>query len=83
VRDRHLAAIEKLDAQGRIHFAGPLRDAEGKPRGSVVILEAPDLAAARALAEADPYRSEGVFEQVEVYESAVIFPRRPAPAPNS
>ena len=26
VRDRHLAAIEKLDAQGRIHFAGPLRD---------------------------------------------------------
>ena len=76
VRERHLAALEKLDADGRVRFAGPLRDAAGRPCGSVVVIEAEDLAAARALAESDPYRREGVFEQVEVYESAVVFPRQ-------
>jgi uncharacterized protein YciI len=76
VRDRHIEAIEKLDAQGRIVFAGPLRDDTGSPCGSVIILEAEDLAAARAIAESDPYLVEGVFESVDVHESLAVFPRQ-------
>jgi hypothetical protein len=75
VRDRHIASLEGLEAQGRIVYAGPLRDASGKPSGSVIIFEAEDLATAKELAKNDPYTSEGVFERVDVYESMQVFPR--------
>ncbi len=75
VRERHLAELEKLEAQNRILFAGPLRDESGSPCGSVVVIEAESLAAARAISDADPYVVEGVFERVDVYESMAVFPR--------
>jgi uncharacterized protein YciI len=34
--------------------------------GSMLIIEAADLAAARAFAAADPYQAAGVFESVDV-----------------
>ena len=74
-REAHLARFEKLEAEGRIRFAGPLRDAESNPCGSAVIFEADDLAAARAWANADPYMVEGVFERIEVFETAPVFPK--------
>ena len=49
VRDRHLGHIEALDREQRIHFAGPLRDDAGAPCGSVIVMEAESLAAARAI----------------------------------
>jgi len=73
-REEHLAHIRALDAEGRIVFAGPLLDEAGNPRGSVVIVEAPDLSAARAIAEGDPYRTRGIFEAVEVFETRRVFP---------
>jgi uncharacterized protein YciI len=75
VRDQHIAHLEALDAEGRILFGGPLRDENGSPCGSVIILEAADLASAREIAESDPYLTEGVFERVDVHESMVVFPR--------
>ena len=36
-----------------------------------------------ALAEADPYRSEGAFQQLDVYESAIVLPRHSSPDPKS
>jgi uncharacterized protein YciI len=41
----------------------------------VVVFEADDLEAARALAESDPYVKAGVFERLEVRETRVVFPR--------
>ena len=38
------------------------------------------IAAARAWAEADPYLVEGVFERLEVFETAAIFPKGAAGA---
>lgn len=73
-RDQHLAHLSGLDQAGRIRFAGPLIDAEGKPRGSMIVLEAPDLAAAREIAEGDPYLSHGIFTGVEVFETKQVFP---------
>ena len=74
-REKHLAHIEPLDQAGRIRFAGPLVDEEGNPCGSVIILEAEDLAEARRIAESDPYLLEGVFESVEVHGTKAVFPR--------
>lgn len=74
-RDAHLAGLEPLSAAGRIRHAGPLRDADGNPCGSLVVFEAESLAAARAQAAADPYVVEGVFESHEVFETVKVFPK--------
>lgn len=74
-RPAHLAGLEALAAQGRIRHAGPLIGDDGQPLGSLVLFEAPDLAAARAIAARDPYVTEGVFARHEVRETRVVFPR--------
>lgn len=74
-REAHLAGLEPLAAAGRIRHAGPLRDAEGSPCGSLVIFEAESLDAARRQAASDPYVVEGVFASHEVFETAVVFPK--------
>ena len=74
VREKHLAHISALDRAGRIRFAGPLIDAEQNPCGSVIVLEAESLAAAREIAENDPYLLEGVFSGVEVFGTKAVFP---------
>jgi uncharacterized protein YciI len=74
-RPAHLAGLEPLAAQGRIRFAGPLLAPGGTPVGSVIVLDAPDLASAQAVAERDAYATQGVFASWEVFQSAVVFPR--------
>jgi uncharacterized protein YciI len=74
-RDAHLANLQRLADDRRVTFAGPLRDAEGLPCGSVVVFEAADLESARRIAETDPYTLEGIFETVEVFETLQVFPR--------
>lgn len=73
-RPAHLARIETLDRAGRVRFAGPLLDPAGQPCGSIVIFEATDLAAARAVAEADPYVMFAVFASWELHEIRQVFP---------
>ena len=75
VRPAHLAGLEPLAAAGRIRFAGPMLGEAGAPKGSVIVLEAPDLASARAIAARDAYATQGVFERWEVFETTVVFPR--------
>ena len=74
-RPAHLAGLEELAAQGRIRFAGPLLAVGGAPVGSLILLEAPDLESARAIAARDAYATQGVFERWEVFETMVVFPR--------
>ena len=64
VRPTHLDYwAEKGDG---VILAGPLLDADEKPCGSTLIVEADSMEAARALAEGDPYYKEGVFGSLEV-----------------
>lgn len=65
-RPDHLAHLQALNADKKLAFAGPFLDAEGKPNGSMVVLDAPDMDAARTLADADPYAKAGLFEKVEI-----------------
>ena len=62
-RDAHLAHIR---ASGAITQAGPLLDAEGGMCGSLLIMEAADLAEVEAWCAADPYSQAGLFERVEI-----------------
>jgi uncharacterized protein YciI len=64
-RDAHLAFLAEHAAQ--VKLGGPFLDAAGeKPVGSMLIVEAPDAAAAEALLARDPYAIAGLFASVEV-----------------
>ncbi|MBZ9776253.1 YciI-like protein [Mesorhizobium sp. CO1-1-8] len=65
-RPEHIAFLEGLNGDKKLAFAGPFLDTEGKPNGSLVVVEAPDLAGAQALSAADPYDKAGLFESVEI-----------------
>lgn len=73
-RGDHIAYRKGLGAA--MALAGPLLGADDQPVGSVVILEADDEDAARALASADPYVATGVFELASVrhYRIAAMKP---------
>ncbi len=62
-RPDHLAFLESLgDA---LKFAGPFLGEDGKPCGSLVMVEAADKEAALVIAGNDPYAKAGLFSAVE------------------
>ena len=65
-RPEHLAHLNRLNEEGKLAFAGPFLGEDGKPTGSLVVVKADTMEAARALAEADPYAKAGLFANVEV-----------------
>jgi uncharacterized protein YciI len=62
-REAHLAHVR---GSGKTRIAGPLTDAAGEVCGSLLIVEAGDLAEAEAFSAADPYRRAGVWSSVEI-----------------
>ncbi|OQM77135.1 YciI-like protein [Manganibacter manganicus] len=65
-RPDHLAFLGKLNDENKLAFAGPFLDAEGKSNGTLSVIEAADLEAAKAIAASDPYARAGLFENVDV-----------------
>ncbi|WP_339861551.1 YciI family protein [Paremcibacter congregatus] len=65
IRPSHLAYAE---SEGCVVLAGPLLTdgADPKPRGSMLIIEAKDRAAAEAFAAEDPYAKAGLFAAVTI-----------------
>lgn len=64
-RDAHLAFLAGHAAH--VKLGGAFLDAAGeKPIGSMLIVEAEDEAAARALLAGDPYGQAGLFASVEL-----------------
>ncbi|MBO0663656.1 YciI family protein [Jiella sp. MQZ9-1] len=63
-RPTHLAFLTGLgDA---LKFAGPFLGDDEKPNGSLVVIDAETLDAAKATAAEDPYAKAGLFESVDV-----------------
>jgi len=62
-REAHLAYVR---GSGVAKLGGPFLDEAGGMAGSMLIIEADDLAAAKAFSAADPYLTAGVFESVDV-----------------
>lgn len=63
-RDEHLAYIE--GARDRILLIGPLLSEDDKVAGSLFLIEADDLATAKAFVENDPFAKAGLFDSVTV-----------------
>ncbi|HVW91699.1 MAG TPA: YciI family protein [Devosia sp.] len=64
VRPTHLKHLEALG--DRVLFAGSFQSQAGQPTGSLVVIEAPDLASATQTFESDPFVTQGVFANWEI-----------------
>lgn len=63
-RPAHLAYFDSLgDA---VKLGGPFLNEEGKPFGSLIIIEAESLEKAKEIAQNDPYVKAGLFATQEV-----------------
>ena len=70
-RPKHLVWLEA--AAPRLRYVGPLLDEAGHQRGSIVVTEQPDLAAARAFAQGDPFWEADVFATQTVHAFREVF----------
>ncbi len=75
VREEHLKGLQALQDAGKLVVAGPIRNAEDKPAGTVAIFESDNLENAKTLMSRDPYIREGVFETWTVEPYLVVFPK--------
>ncbi len=64
-RAAHLAYVAQT---GCVLQAGPLLDAQGAMAGSLIVLDLPDIEAAKAWGAGDPYAQAGLFESVRLQE---------------
>jgi uncharacterized protein YciI len=54
-------------------YGGPRLGEDGQPKGSVLVIEAADLARARLIFEADPYALAGLFAEMTVEPFRQVF----------
>ncbi|MFZ6046399.1 YciI family protein [Pseudomonas sp. CR3202] len=79
-RPAHLARLEQLKAEGRLVLAGPHPAVDSNDpgsagfTGSLIVAEFESLEAARAWADADPYRAAGVYAEVVVKPFKKVLP---------
>ena len=70
-RPRHREYLRSLLERGQLHGSGPWAD----DSGALIIYEAPDEAAARALLAADPFsQSPGIITDVQLREWNRVLP---------
>jgi uncharacterized protein YciI len=63
-RQAHLAYAGGFG--GQMKLGGPLLDANGEMAGSLIVMEAADLAEAEAFSADDPYTKAGLWERVDI-----------------
>lgn len=80
VRPAHIARLQTLQDVGRLLLAGPfpaidaIDPAAAGFTGSLIVAEFSSLAEAETWAQADPYLTTGVYEQVTVKPFKKTFP---------
>ena len=62
-RERHLAWV---GGTGMLKLGGPFLDEKGDMAGSLMIVEAEDLAAAKRFNAEDPYTAAGLWASVDI-----------------
>lgn len=70
LRPAHLDHVRRYVPGGHVVLAGPLTDGAG----SLLVVRFDSIEEARAMADADPYKTGGVFESVEIHPFLDVFP---------
>jgi uncharacterized protein YciI len=72
-RADHVAFLKTLNEAGKLKFAGPFFDDDGKPNGGLVVIEAADRAEAAAMGSQDPFARADLFQSVEIRQWSWAF----------
>ena len=65
--DKHVAYLKSQPL--KLHLAGPLLDEQsGDPKGSLLIVDAPDRDTVVAFNQNDPYTKAGLFSEIRITE---------------
>jgi uncharacterized protein YciI len=56
----HLEHQIRLEKAGIMFAAGPMQNEDGAPAGGLIVIRAKDFAAARAIADSDPFHKAGL-----------------------
>src|SRR3712207_7316440 len=84
VRDRHLANLAEWAADGRLALGTPLFAPDGRPAGSLMLLEVPDRAGLDSYLAAEPFAAGEVRKRVETHPFRIApLPYRPLPQPGT
>jgi uncharacterized protein YciI len=81
-RPAHLERINALQDEGRLVLAGPHPAIDSNDpgeagfTGSLTVAEFPNLEAAQAWADTDPYVAAGVYTRVSVKPFKQVFPKQ-------
>ncbi len=70
-RPQHIAYLQTYAE--RLVQAGPLLDCDGRPCGSLLIVDVPDRPTAEGFADSDPYTKAGLFESVVIRQYRTVF----------
>lgn len=70
-REAHLRYLSTY--ADRLVEGGPLLDADGRPCGSLLIVDVEDRAAAEGFAASDPYGKVNLFESVVIRGHRIVF----------
>jgi uncharacterized protein len=70
-RPTHLAYLQTYAA--KLVQAGPLLDTDGRPCGSLLIVDVNDCAEAEGCAAGDPYAKAGLFESTIIRPFRAVF----------
>ena len=62
-REAHFAYVKET---GAVRLGGPFLNAQGEMAGSMIVIEAADLAAARNWQTNDPYAKAGLFKSSDL-----------------
>ena len=73
IRQANRPAHLDFAANHHVVLGGPLLDEAGQPCGSMLVLEAPDRAAAEAFVAGDPYGLAGLFSTVTIEGFRAVF----------
>ncbi len=71
VREAHLRYVATY--ADRVIQGGPLLDSNGRPCGSLLIVDVEDRAAAEGFAASDPYAAVNLFESVVIRGYRSVF----------
>lgn len=79
-RDRHVASITAMARDGTLLLGLPLHSHEGRSRGSLMIIAAPDRAGVDAYLAREPFAAEGVWQDIACRPLRIpALPWRPWP----
>ena len=70
-RSEHIAYLQTY--KSKLVEAGPLLDGDGRPCGSLLIIDVEDRAAAEGFAAGDPFNKAGLFESAVVRGYRTVF----------